>query len=49
VELTLGGQSFGDQTTTGSLSGAEQTQQVSPTLGTYTISMPPGSAVLLSQ
>jgi len=47
--VTLGGQSFGDETSTGQLSGVEQTQQVSPTLGTYTISVPPGSAVLLSQ
>lgn len=46
--VTLGGQGFGDETTTGTL-GPEQTQPISPTLGTYTIEMPPGSAVLMTQ
>jgi hypothetical protein len=46
--VTLGGQSFGNQTTTGTLP-APQTQPIQPVLGTYTIQMPPGSAVLLTQ
>jgi hypothetical protein len=46
--VTLGGQSFGDQTTSGQL-GSEQTQPIQPLLGAYTIQMPPASAVLLAQ
>ena len=46
--VTLGGQSFGNATTTGTL-GPEQTQPISPVLGTYTIQMPPGTAVLMTQ
>jgi hypothetical protein len=46
--VTLGGQSFGSQTTTGQL-GPMQTQSIQPVLGSYTVQMPPGSAVLLSQ
>ncbi len=46
--VTLGGRSFGNETRTGSL-GPEQTQPIQPVLGTYTIHMPPASAVLLTQ
>jgi Glycosyl hydrolase family 79 C-terminal beta domain len=47
--VTFGGQTFGDSTSTGVLSGPSHSQTVSPTLGTYTISMPPASAALLTQ
>jgi hypothetical protein len=47
--VTLGGQSFGDSTTTGVLPGPPQTQTVIPVLGRYTITLPPASAVLLTQ
>ena len=46
--VTLGGQSFGDSSTTGVL-GAPQTQTASPLLGQYTITVPPASAVMLTQ
>jgi hypothetical protein len=46
--VTLGGQSFGSTTTTGTL-GSMQTQSIQPVLGNYTIQVPPGSAVLLAQ
>ena len=46
--VTLGGQSFGDSTRTGVL-GSPQTQTVSPLLGQYTITVPPASAVMLTQ
>ena len=46
--VTLGGQSFGDDTTTGAL-GAPQTETVSPLLGSYTVTLPAGSAALLTQ
>ena len=47
--VTLGGQSFGDETTTGTLPGPPQTETVSPVLGSYTVTLPPGSAALLTQ
>jgi hypothetical protein len=47
--VTLGGQTFGDQTTTGTLPGPPQTEAVSPILGTYTVTVPPASAALLTQ
>src|SRR5579859_1557383 len=46
--VTLGGNSFGDETTTGRLP-APQTQTVSPLAGQYTITLPPASAAMLSQ
>ncbi len=46
--VTLGGQSFGDSTRSGTL-GPPQTQTVSPVLGEYTIMVPPASALLLTQ
>jgi hypothetical protein len=47
--VTLGGQSFGDETTSGYLSGPPQIQTVDPVLGQYTITMPPASAAMLTQ
>ncbi|HEY1592051.1 MAG TPA: glycosyl hydrolase family 79 C-terminal domain-containing protein [Solirubrobacteraceae bacterium] len=47
--VTLGGQSFGDETTTGLLPGLPQTETVAPTLGNYTVTLPPASAALLTQ
>lgn len=46
--VTLGGQTFGDQTTTGTL-GSRQTQPVLSVAGSYTVTVPSASAVLLSQ
>jgi hypothetical protein len=46
--VTLGGQSFGDETTSGVLP-PPQTESVAPVLGSYTVMMPPGSAALLTQ
>jgi hypothetical protein len=47
--VTLGGQSFGDQTTTGLLPGSPQLLPEFPFLGSYSITVPAGSAVLLTQ
>jgi hypothetical protein len=47
--VTLGGQTFGDETTTGSLPGAITTGVLPSFLGTYTIDVPPASAVMLTQ
>jgi hypothetical protein len=47
--VTLGGQSFGDTTTTGVLPGPPQTEAVSPVLGGYTVKLPAASAALLTQ
>ncbi|MBV9046927.1 MAG: hypothetical protein JOY58_01575 [Solirubrobacterales bacterium] len=46
--VTLGGQSFGSQTDTGTLQGAPQTTAVKPDQGHYAITVPPGSAALLT-
>ena len=46
--VTLGGQTFGDQTTTGLLPGALSEPSVSPLLGSYSIDMAPASAVMLT-
>ncbi|MGH2914126.1 MAG: glycosyl hydrolase family 79 C-terminal domain-containing protein [Solirubrobacteraceae bacterium] len=45
--VTLGGQTFGDETATGVL-GPPQTTPVMPASGTYTVSLPAGSAALLT-
>jgi hypothetical protein len=45
--VTLGGQSFGDETTTGTLPDASTTSLV-PVAGTYTVPVPAGSAALLT-
>ena len=46
--VTLGGQSFGDETTTGTLPGPPATTPVAPVSGSYTVSVPAGSAALLT-
>jgi hypothetical protein len=47
--VTLGGQSFGAQTSTGVLPGPVQLMPAFPFLGGYSIELPPASAVLLTQ
>ena len=39
-DVTLGGQTFGDQTSTGTLAGAPATTSVVPVLGSYTVDAP---------
>jgi hypothetical protein len=46
--VTLGGQTFGDETSTGTLPGPDQTTSVAPGPGGYTIQVPPASADLLT-
>ncbi len=46
--VSLGGQSFGDETTTGALPGPPATSTVVPVAGAYTVSLPPGSAAMLT-
>jgi hypothetical protein len=46
--VSLGGQSFGDETTTGTLPGAPNTTAVAPASGVYTIAVAPGSASLVT-
>jgi hypothetical protein len=46
--VTLGGQSFGDQTTTGLLPGPSQTSAVYPVFGLYSLAVPPASAIMLT-
>ena len=46
--VTLGGQSFGDETTTGTLPGPPQTTPLVPVGGTYTVPLPAGSAAILT-
>lgn len=46
--VTLGGRSFGSETTTGTLDGPEA-KTVKPVLGQYTITVPPASVALLTQ
>ena len=47
-DVTIGGQSFGDETTTGTLPGPPATQPAAPVNGGYTLSLPAGSAALLT-
>jgi hypothetical protein len=47
--VTLGGESFGNETTSGVLPGPPQTESVAPVLGNYTVTLPPASAALLTQ
>jgi hypothetical protein len=47
--VTLGGQTFGPDTTTGALPGPEVTVPVDPVAGTYTLTVPAASAVLLTK
>jgi hypothetical protein len=46
--VSLGAQSFGDQTTTGTLPGPPATTTLTPSGGAYTVPLPPGSAALLT-
>ncbi|HWC85550.1 MAG TPA: glycosyl hydrolase family 79 C-terminal domain-containing protein [Solirubrobacteraceae bacterium] len=46
--VTLGGQSFGDATTTGVLPAPAPTGTVYPVLGLYSLTLPPASATLLT-
>jgi hypothetical protein len=46
--VTLAGQSFGDQTTTGTLTGTFQADHLQPTDGQYLINLPASSAVMVS-
>jgi len=47
--VTLGGQTFGEQTRTGSLAGPSTTAAVTPAQGGYSIDLPAASATLLTQ
>ncbi len=46
--VTLGGQSFGDETATGTLPGPPATTPVAPAAGVYTVPVAPGSASMLT-
>jgi len=47
--VTLGGQSFGVQTSTGTLTGAQQLTPVAPdSNGDYDVTLGPGSAAMLA-
>jgi Glycosyl hydrolase family 79 C-terminal beta domain len=46
--VTLGGQSFGNSTSTGKLAGQQQTATVQPLLGSYAVTLPAGSAAMLT-
>ncbi len=47
--VSFDGESFGPSTTTGTLPGNPQPTTVSPSGGTYTVSLPAGSAAVLTQ
>ncbi len=49
IGVTLGGQTFGLKTTTGVLPGTLQPSTVSSQGGSYTVQVPPASALLLTQ
>jgi hypothetical protein len=46
--ITLGGQTFGSQTSTGTLTGPPSTETLVPASGTYRLTLPPRSAALLT-
>jgi hypothetical protein len=46
--VTIGGQSFGSQTETGTLSGSPRTVEIEPSGNGYAITLPPVSAALLT-
>ncbi len=46
--ITLGGQSFGAQTTTGVLSGPPTTATITPSSGWYSVTVPAASAAMLT-
>ncbi len=47
--VTLAGQTYGGTTTTGKLTGRQATAQVNPLLGNYLITLPAGSAAMLTR
>jgi hypothetical protein len=47
--VSLGGQSFGQLTTTGQLGGTPTVTEVDPVAGTYTVQLPAASAMLLTR
>jgi hypothetical protein len=47
--VTLGGQTFGTSTSTGTLAGTATGSTIHPLLGTYSVSLPAASAVLLTR
>ena len=46
--ITIGGQGFGAQTSTGELAGTPQTTTLKPSNGHYTFTLPAASAALLT-
>jgi len=46
--VTIGGRTFGSQTTTGLLTGASQVERLVASGGTYQVSLPAGSAAMLT-
>ncbi len=46
--VTLGGQTFGTETTTGQLTGHAQTTTLAPSSATYVVHIPPASATMLT-
>jgi hypothetical protein len=46
--VTLAGQSFGDETTTGTLNGPFRAAHLTPTNGVYTVDLPASSAAMVS-
>ncbi|MGH2870495.1 MAG: glycosyl hydrolase family 79 C-terminal domain-containing protein, partial [Solirubrobacteraceae bacterium] len=47
-QITLGGQSFGPETTTGRLAGTSQNSTLRPANGTYVVRLPAASATLMT-
>jgi len=47
--VSLGGETFGDSTTTGVLGGTPSGETVNPLLGAYSVDLPPGSAAMLTR
>ena len=46
--VTLGGQSFGEESATGVLGGEQQTSTIGPVLGLYSVTVPAASATMLT-
>jgi hypothetical protein len=46
--LSLGGQSFGSQTTTGLITGNPESDSVTPSAGSYLVRLPAASAAMLT-
>ena len=47
-DVSLGGQTFGDETSTGTLTGTQQLTPVTPSSGGYQVTLAPGSAAMLT-